>query len=501
MIRNVIVLGGGSAGFLAALSLKTKLPELSVTVIRSKQIGIIGVGEATTVALPKMLHGHLGFDPGEFYREVETTWKLGIRFLWGKRPFFDYTFGSQLDWKWSRLAKNNGYYCDDDFSYVDVPSALMSHNKAFVRLPNNNPLLVGREYGHAYHIENEKFVTYLEAKAERLGIATIDDTVTDVTRDDHGITGLRLNSNITYTADLYIDCTGFRSTLLGDTLSEPYTSFRSTLLNDRAVVGSIPRSSEPIQPYTTAETMDAGWCWQIDHLDRMNRGYVYSSDFISDDDAERELRTKNPKLTDSRVIHFKTGRYRNSWVKNVVAIGNSAGFVEPLESTGLAVICDESRLLAGALMECNRQPTQTIVANYNQTFAREWDNIRYFLGVHFKFNTRLETPYWKACQADIDIGTAARIVEFYQENGPTNFAKSTILERNDIFGMEGYLCLLVGQQVPYHRSHEPSSSDLEIWNAIRAENRVKALTAMSVREAFDAITSPSWTWDMEWYRQ
>ena len=501
MVRKVVVLGGGSAGFLAALTLKAKLPQLMVTVIRSKEIGIIGVGEATTVALPKLLHGHLGFDPGEFYRRVEATWKLGIRFLWGQRPFFDYTFGSQLDWKWSHLSRTNGYYCGDDFSYVDVPSALMSHDKAFVRLPNGDPLLVGREYGHAYHIENEKFVAFLEEKAAERGIVAHDDTVTEVLRDDNGVAGLRMASGVTHTADLYVDCSGFRSALLGQALGEPYTPFKTSLFNDRAVVGGWARTDEPIKPYTTAETMDAGWCWQIDHLDRINRGYVYSSAFASDDEAEREFRAKNPRVGPTRVIKFVTGRYHRSWVKNVVGIGNASGFVEPLESTGLAVICDESRLLAQSLVECGRDPTPSMAAAYNRQFGRQWDNIRYFLGVHFKFNTRLDTPYWRAVRADTDIGHTQEVVDYYCENGPTNFGQSAVLRQNDIFGMEGHLCLLVGQAVPHRRPHVPTEAERRVWRGIRAENRARALTAINVREAFDRITRADYQWDLTWYRQ
>ena len=502
MIHRVIVLGGGSAGFLAALTLKKKVPELAVTVIRSKEIGIIGVGEATTVALPKMLHGHLGFDPGEFYRRVETTWKLGIRFLWGKRPFFDYTFGSQMDWKWSNLPKHNGYYCEDDFSFVDVPSACMSLNKAFIRNPAGEPVLVGREYGHAYHIENVKFVEYLEEKAGHLGITILDELVEEVLQGEEGVAGLRLKNGLTKTADLYIDCSGFRSTLLGGTLKEPYTSFKTTLFNNRAVTGGWTRAAdEPVQPYTTAESMAAGWCWQIDHLDRINRGYVYSTDFISDEDAEREFREKNPKVTSTRLVKFVTGRYNRSWVKNVVAIGNSAGFVEPLESTGLAVVCDESRLLAGALTESDRDPSPSLIDNYNRTIGREWDNIRNFLGVHFKFNQRYDTPYWRACRADADIGAAQGVVDFYQANGPTTSGRTSVLNQNDIFGMEGYLCLLVGQQVPYHKTREITAAEWKVWNAIRAENRAKALTALSVPAAFEAVSTPTWGWNMDWYRQ
>ncbi|MDB5309423.1 MAG: hypothetical protein JWO38_3625 [Gemmataceae bacterium] len=497
MIRDVLVLGGGSAGFLAALALKVKLPELGVTVVRSKEIGVIGVGEATTVALPRFLHGYLGFDPGDFYRRVETTWKLGIRFLWGRRPHFDYTFGYQLDWKWSNLPRCNGYYCADDFSYVDVPSALMSHDRAFVRLPDGTPHVT---INHAYHIENEKFVGWLEAKAEELGVVARDEVVAEVLRDETGVAGLRLATGETCRADLYLDCSGFRSALLGGALGEPYTSFKTTLFNNRAVTGGWARTTEPTRPYTTAESMAAGWCWQIDHLDRINRGYVYSSDFITDEEAEREFRAKNPKVGSTRLIKFVTGRHHRSWVKNVVGIGNAAGFVEPLESTGLAVICDESRLLAELLLECDRTPTPSLIDGYNRIYAREWDNIRDFLGVHFKFNTRYDTPYWRACRETADIGHARAVVDFYQENGPSLYGKSNLLHNNDIFGMEGYLCLLVGQQVPYRARPAPTAQELRLWDGIKAENRVKALTGLTVEESFRAVTAPTFAWNMDIYK-
>jgi tryptophan halogenase len=497
MIHQIIIFGGGSAGLLAAMTLKKKVPELDVTVLRSKEIGVIGVGEATTASMPRHLHGYLEIDPSEFYRGADTTWKLGIRFLWGKRPFFDYTFGYQLDWKWANLSRNNGYYCDETFSYVDVPSALMSHNKAFVRQPNGDPL-IGRDFG--YHIENEKFVAYLESKAAQYGVSLIDDKVETVLQDEHGITGLKMVSGASYRGDLYIDCSGFRSALLGKALGEPFISFKSTLLTDRAVTGGWQRAGDPVQPYTTAESMSAGWCWQIDHLPTVQRGYVYSSDFISDEEAEREFRAKNPRVTTTRLVRFVSGRYERSWVKNVVAIGNSCGFVEPLESTGLAVICDESRLLAECLGESNRQPTRSQVDTYNRIVGRIWDNIRYFLGIHYKFNTRYDTPFWQACRAKVDIGSAQGVVDFYRENGPSMYARTAVLHQNDIFGMEGYLALLVGQQVPYEKRWAPSPAEWRVWNGIRAENRVKALTALTVPEAFAAVTAPTWQWQPGYFR-
>jgi tryptophan halogenase len=142
MIQNVIVLGGGSAGFLAAIALKRKIPALSVRVVRSPDIGIIGVGEGTTRIFPKFLFEQLGLNPTSFYALAQPTWKLGIRFLWGPRPFFDYTFLRQLDWRYDDLPKRNAFYAADGMEYVNLASSLMSHDKVFARKPSNAPAIV-----------------------------------------------------------------------------------------------------------------------------------------------------------------------------------------------------------------------------------------------------------------------------------------------------------------------------------------------------------------------
>src|SRR6516225_8351037 len=235
MIKSILVLGGGSAGFLAAISLKRKCPDLQVTVVRSKEMGVIGVGEATTFAFPNYLHGRLRIDPGEFHRQAQPTWKLGIRFLnWSPRPHFDYTFRPQFTSRWQNLPRTNGYYCWEDPEYADLFPALMSHDKAFLRNQYGGPH-IGTDV--AYHIENRTFVAYLETYASRLGIVIDDDLVTEVKQDESGVAGLVLQSGRTETADLYLDCSGFASLLLSGALHEPFVSFRPTLFCDRAVWG------------------------------------------------------------------------------------------------------------------------------------------------------------------------------------------------------------------------------------------------------------------------
>jgi tryptophan halogenase len=499
MIERVLVLGGGSAGFLAAISLKRKCPDLQVTVVRSKEMGVIGVGEATTFAFPNYLHGRLKIDPGEFHRQAQPTWKLGIRFLnWGPRRHFDYTFRPQITSRWQNLPKPNGYYCYEDFEYADVFPSLMSHDKAFLRNKYGGPH-IGTDV--AYHIENKTFVAFLESYAARLGIVLHDDIVSEVKQDEAGVAGLVLKSGRTETADLYVDCSGFASLLLSKTLHEPFLSFRPTLFCDRAVWGGWERTDESIRPYTTAEAMNAGWCWRIDHEFLINRGYVYASAFLSEDEAEREFRAKNPKVQTTHPLKFVTGRYERSWVKNVVGIGNASGFVEPLESTSLGVICDESDSLVNSLLECDRQPTPTVVRQYNKRFAMKWDNIREFLGIHYKFNTGLDTPFWRECRAHCDIGRAAEIVEYYQENGPGAYHHLTLLNPLSQFSLEGYWALLIGQKVPYQRLYVPSPQERTAWQQIQQTFKAKALAGVSVKEALTLVRSPEFHWPPTLYTE
>jgi tryptophan halogenase len=497
-VDRVLVLGGGSAGFLAAITLRFRLPHLPVTVVRSKAIGVITVGEATTLVLPQLLHDYLKIDIGEFYRLALPQWKLGIRFIWGTYPYFNYAFARELDAKYPSLEKSTGYYCDGHWDYMGVQSGLMTQNKIFLRDDQGRPIVTS-DVG--YHIENERFVGFLEMHALRLGVTIEEDIVEEVRQDEHGITGLRMASGREMSADLYVDCSGFASVLLGQALGEPYISFKSSLYNDRAVVCGWTRTNEPIQPYTTAETMNSGWCWRIDHETQINRGYVYSSDFISDDEAEREFREKNPRVDKTRIIRFRTGRFERGWVKNVVGIGNSSGFVEPLESTALGGIAVQCQSIAESLIECEQFVYPTLVAQFNRRNAMVWDEIRRFLAIHFKFNRRLNTPYWEACRADAELADARGIVDYYQAVGPSLLWRQTLIETHNQFGLEGYYSLLLGQGVPYKYKHRPSPRDKQNWERLRNTIQSKVSAGISVPEGIALTRSSSWRWPAGMYKR
>ncbi len=490
-IEKVIVLGGGSAGFIAALTLKRRLPDLQVSLLRSPDIGVIGVGEGTTAVFPRHFFENLKLKPQQFYREAEPTWKLGIKFLWGPASHFFYTFAYEYQSRFAELSRNNGFFYEPNVGYAGQISALMAHDKVFAKRPDGLPQF---HNNHAFHVENQKLVGWLDKVSREFGIEVRNTTVRAEPGGD-GIAALITEGGERLVADLYVDASGFRSELLGRALGEPFLPYADTLFCDRAVIGGWARTDETIKPYTVAETMDCGWCWQIEHENWINRGYVYSSKFISDEAALREFLTKNPKVSNEpRVVKFTTGRYRRNWVGNVVGIGNAVGFVEPLEATALQVICVQCSTLVDSLIDSLGEPNPTLIELYNEYNARAWDDIRDFLAVHYKFNTRLDNPFWRACRSDTKLHGAEFLVRFYQENGPSVVAGSQLLHASNSFGMDGYLAMLVGQSVPHAKPFRPPPKELETWRARCYSWATEARRALDVKQCLEAIRRPGMKW-------
>lgn len=493
--QHVLVLGGGTAGYLSALALKKNLPaNIKVQVLYSSKIGTIGVGEGSLRQLPEFLHTYLDIDPRRFFAEVQPTWKLGIRFKWGKGADFDYSFTPQVcvTHPHPDLPRPLGFYCTDALKNHCVASVLMDNDYAFRQNEGGQPVMEGN-YG--YHMDNHKLASFLERCAVERGIELIDDTVQSVAPGEHGVASLLLASGRTLKADLYVDCSGFRSLLLGDTLGEPFQSYDASLYCDRAVIGGWQRTVEPIHPYTTSETMRAGWCWQIEHPDRINRGYVYASPFISDDEAEAEFRAQNPQVEQTNLVRFRSGRFARAWVKNVVAIGNSAGFVEPLEATAIAAICSAARLLGETLAQTGS--CQVAASNrriFNHYNARSWDTIADFLAVHYRFNTRLQSDFWRTCVNEVDLRGAVPIVEYYRENGPCNHWQLILEDPLCRFRLDGYFTLLLGQKVPHAKSAAPTARERRAFAGLQAATKQYANKGVSVARALQLVGDRDWQW-------
>lgn len=492
MISSVLILGGGSAGLTAAITLKRALPHLDVRVVRSTELGVIGVGEGTTAYFKTHFFKNLALNPKKFYEEAQPTWKLGIRFLWGKNSDFYYSFSNEFDKRLEGLSRNPGFYTDHETRFHGVTTACMHHDRAFPRRADGAPDLSA---SHAFHVENEKLVKWLENTSRALGVKFTDDKVENVEMDGPAVGSLHLEGGERLKADLYIDASGFRSELLSKALGEAWVNYSDTLFCDRAVIGGWERTGEPIHPYTIAETMDAGWCWQIEHETWINRGYVYSSRFISDEDALNEFRRKNPKVPEQpRVVKFRSGRTQRSWVGNVVGIGNASGFVEPLEATALHHICVQCRRVGAILMDSFCDPSPMMVDLYNEANSQSWDEIRDFLAVHYAFNDKLDTPFWKECRDQTPLRKAEEIVRFYRENGPTSFSSGYLMASNNSFGLSGYLAMLVGQRLPHSKPYQPSPKELQVWKKHLSAAEKRAKNGLTVGEALKIVRSPGWKW-------
>ena len=318
--RSIGVIGGGTAGYLAALAVKAQFPAIEVTVVESRDIPIIGVGEGDddADALP-FLHAQIGLDAVDLWSAVKPTFKLGIRFEWGLPGdyAFTYPFGD--------ADPIDAFAFDGDLRAQSLVSMLMERDRApLLRSPDGGILSLLPSLKFAYHLDNAPFVAFLgdDGCNPRNPPPRCDHCEGDACADRGGIDSLLTSSGDEIRFDFYVDASGFRSMLLGVALETPFSSYASSLFCDRAVVATVPQPGA-VRPYTTAETMDAGWCWRIPVIGEDHRGYVYASSFIDDDAAAAEMRAKNPGMGKPWLVRFRSGRHRDFWVGNTVGVGNA----------------------------------------------------------------------------------------------------------------------------------------------------------------------------------
>ncbi len=441
LCTRIGIVGGGTAGYLTAMALRRKLPHLDITLIESSSLPIIGVGEATTPLMPQFLHVDLGLDIVEFFHQVEPTLKLGIRFEWGTpEGCFNYPFGPV------HVLEPTIY--DGDLLQCSPQSMLMTAGTIGINERSHAPSHLDVDV--AYHLDNQPFVQFLRRKAADFGITTLDARIVDVALDADGesVAHLVTDDGRHLDFDLYIDCSGFRSLLIEKALRSPFRGYDKSLFADCALAASVPNQGIA-QPYTRAQTLNAGWCWSTPQRHEDHRGYVFSSNFLSPEDAEREMRRMNPDMGDARLIPFRTGRHEHFWKGNVVAMGNAYGFVEPLESTALHMLIRQIGLLLSAFpLRRNERGLATLL---NRKVGAFWDYLGWFLALHYRFNRRLDTPFWRHCHQAVDVSHHGELLTAFQERGPLSYNPS-LLRNFDVpdplWGAEGIDLLLMGQHVP-----------------------------------------------------
>ena len=447
--QTICVFGGGTAGYMSALGLKAQLPHLAVTLIESSDIPIIGVGEATVSEFVSFLHEYLKLDIVEFYETLRPTWKQGIRFEWGQPG--DYHFNYSFSYREHDIGFLGSLINDGHINSADLESILMDKKRT--------PIFSNSKEGYqsyldkirfAYHLENRSFVAYLKQKALERGIEHVDCKIVDAELNSEGteVSSLVGEDGRRFSYDLYIDCSGFRSTLIEKKLRSKFISFAPSLFTDSAVIGTVPNGGH-IKPYTTATTMNTGWCWNIPVYEEDHIGYVHSAAHISEEAARAEIQKLYPNATlNPHAIKFRSGRHAECWKGNVIAIGNSYGFVEPLESTGLIMIAIET-LAITHLFPPSKKHVETNRRIINKVVGSFWDDIRWFLSLHYKFNQRLNTPFWEEARNKTDISGMQHLVELYKQGSPL-FARGVTdqLFPVSIFGIPGVDVILAGQKVP-----------------------------------------------------
>lgn len=391
---RVVVVGGGTAGWMVAAAC-TALAGGACTVrlIESADVGIVGVGEATLPHMRAFLR-RLGIPEAAFMQATEATYKLGIQFhdfgRIGEQYFHPFgAHGRPLDeiafhHFWIRRHREAGGSPIDDY-------CTGAQAAAACRFAPAAPGEGGEDYGWAYHFDATRFAPFLRAWARDHGARHTEGRVIAVERDGGNVTALRLAGGERVEGDLFIDCTGFAALLIGDT---PWEDWSHWLPCDRAVAVPCATPEGPVQPFTRAHAMAAGWRWRIPLRHRIGNGYVYASAFISDDAARAALMNalEGAPLAEPRLLRFRAGRRQRSWVGNVVAVGLASGFLEPLESTSIY-------LVQAAITQLLEHFPGPVVApadrdGFNAAVDAEYDRIRDFLILHYHATTRRDSAFW-----------------------------------------------------------------------------------------------------------
>lgn len=467
--RKVLIVGGGSAGWMTAAYLsKVFGRQIDISLVESANIGTIGVGEATFSTI-HLFFKFLGLEEEDWMPACNASYKLAIKFVdWNAdrqhfyHPFqrYEVVQGHNVAEWWLKLRRKEECFDSACFVIPAICEAQRSprymdgtvydaHFAEQTAAHPDDPYLLRElkvQYPYGYHFDASLIAKFMAKYARARGVVEIVDEVDDVVlAEDGSIQAVETRAHGRIDADLFVDCTGFRGLLINQALGEPFISFSESLLCDRAVAMQVPSDpqNEGINPYTSATALSAGWVWNIPLFHRIGTGYVYSSAFIPPEEAEREFRQHlGQRAEGCKASHIKmrVGRNRNSWVKNCVAIGLSSGFVEPLESTGIFFIQHAIEELV------NHFPGNTIdpatIKSYNKAIAGCIDGIRDFLVLHYVASTRSDSAFWKATKTKIRIpDSLADSLELWKRRLPTN---RTINPQFHGFEAYSYSVMLLG---------------------------------------------------------
>jgi tryptophan halogenase len=476
---RVVIVGGGTAGWMAAAGIRHQLraDDYSVTLIESDEIGTVGVGEATLPHI-KRFNDMLGIDEAQFMRATRATFKLGIQFCDWDQPgdCYIHPFGAfgepwggvefQHHWlratrasreHWSRgtgaaaavtSPAGSGDVPSGDCSLQDYSYAVVAARNNAFEFPSQNKDSIGATYAYAYHFDSGLYAAYLRSWAIDRGVRRIEGQVCDVSRNPTtgDLVQLTLKSGERIAGDLFIDCSGFRSLLLGGTLGVAWQDWTHWLPCDRALAVPSARVGA-LTPYTRATARRAGWTWRIPLQHRTGNGYVFSSQFINDGDARDALLAAldSPVQGEPRLLRFSPGRREQAWCRNCVAIGLASGFLEPLESTSIFLI----QAAVIDLIDLMPRPGSTgadprLADEFNRLNELQYERVRDFLVLHYIANRRVGEPLWDYVRSmPLPASLAHRLELFRSRAALPNY-------QYGLFARDSWLSVLIGQGIMPH---------------------------------------------------
>jgi len=459
-IGDIVIVGGGTAGWMAAAALGKVIGtnHRSITLVESEEIGTVGVGEAT---IPPIMQFNqiLGIDEDEFVRETNATFKLGIDFVdWrkvGSRYFHPFgLFGASIKGGvgfmnyWLRWVQSGG---DPDCSRF-IAEAEAAHSGKFGRTSGSEGGQLPR-INYAYQFDAATYAAYLRRYSERRGVVRREGRIVGFEQNSETgyIEAVKLAGGGRIAGDFFIDCSGFRGLLIEGAFAAGFDDWSQWLPNNRAAAVPCERIEDPT-PFTRSTAREAGWQWRIPLQHRTGNGYVFCDAYISEDEAARLLleRLDGKPLADPKILRFTAGKRRVGWVKNCLAVGLSSGFLEPLESTSIHLI--QTAIMKLLELFPHRDINPVIIDQYNREMDTLYDHIRDFIIAHYKVTERDDTPFWQYCRnMDIPDSLAAKI-SLFRERGEVHFVQG------DLFSETSWFAVLYGQGITPESYHPIADS-------------------------------------------
>jgi tryptophan halogenase len=482
-IRNIVIVGGGTAGWMAAAAFSEVLPrELTgIRLIESDEIGRVGVGEATIPPICTF-NAMLRIDENEFLRKTQGTFKLAIQLVdWTRighsyfHPFGEFGLdieGVQFHQFWRKLHMKGEVPGIEEYC---VPAVAARFGK-FAQ-PAADPAAVASRLRYAYHFDASLYAAFLRGYAESRGVVRTEGKVRDVKLrgDDGFVQALLLESGERVEGDLFIDCSGFRGLIIGEALKAGYEDWSHWLPNDSAVAIQCESHGE-LTPYTRSTARTAGWQWRIPLQHRIGTGYVFSSRYLSDDEATATLLgdLESPPLVEPRILKFTGGRRKQFWSRNCVALGLASGFLEPLESTSIHLIqVGITRLLA---LFPDKNFNFAEIEQYNRFMTSQYEGIRDFLVLHFKATERNDSGYWDYCRMMGVPDSLRHKIELFRGQG------RVFRYEDELFAEANWIAVLLGQNV-LPASYDLLADRLDVTSVKRYLEHIRT----TIRKTVDAM--------------